>query len=127
CQKSQSTSRAIDEESLADLRKKIMEQVDTAICTDPSAWSFTALGSKACGGPQTYIAYPHSIDTEAFLQLVKKYNEAERAFNEKHGVISDCMMILPPDGIKCVDEKPVLVYSNERLSQKIYNPKNASL
>lgn len=112
CQKGQSTTRAIDEESLASLRTKIMDQIDTAICTDPLQWSFTALGSKACGGPQTYIAYPHSIDTVAFLQLVKKYNEAERAFNVKHGVISDCMAILPPAAVSCVDGKPVLVYQN---------------
>ncbi len=88
-----------------------MEQIDTAICTGPAQWSFTALGSKACGGPKTYIAYPHSIDTVAFLQLVKKYNEAEHAFNEKHNIISDCMAILPPAEVSCVDGKPVLVYS----------------
>ncbi len=88
-----------------------MEQVDTAICTDPLQWSFTALGNKACGGPKTYIAYPHSIDTVAFLQLVKKYNEAELAFNKKYDIISDCRAILVPAEVSCVDEKPVLVYS----------------
>lgn len=112
CEKSESKLQAADREELQAMFKEIQELTSSATCTDPEEWSFTALGSKACGGPQMYIAYPHAIDTVAFLELVKRYTEAEKAYNQKHNIISDCMMVMPPNGIKCQDGEPVLVYDN---------------
>ncbi|HMR18012.1 MAG TPA: hypothetical protein PKA53_01820 [Sphingobacterium sp.] len=111
CEESESRLQAVDKADLAELLKEIKGQIDTAVCTDPETWSFTALGSKACGGPQMYIAYPHTIDTVVFLALAKQYTHAEQAYNKKHGIVSNCMMVMPPEGIVCEGEKPVLVYS----------------
>lgn len=113
CEKSESKLQAVDKTTLEEMLKEIKGQVDTAICTDAKEWSFTALGSKACGGPQMYIAYPHSIDTTAFLDLVKQYTEAEDAYNKKHNIASDCMMVMPPSEVICKDGKPVLIYSDK--------------
>ena len=53
-----------DREQLSDMLKDIrLRAVDTVDCVDDSQWEFTAIGSKACGGPQSYLAYPLSIDT----------------------------------------------------------------
>lgn len=109
CEKTPSDMKSADLEDLKKLKATIIGQVDTAICEDPSEWDFTALGSKACGGPQEYIAFPHSIDTVLFLGLVAEYTAAEQRFNEKYGVVSDCMAVLSPSGIECDDGKPVLI------------------
>ena len=39
----------------------------TNSCVDGINWTFTAYGSKACGGFQGYIPYSINIDTDAFL------------------------------------------------------------
>lgn len=115
CERSETQLQAADKADLAEMLKEIQAQVDAVTCEDSEGWSFTALGSKACGGPQMYIAYPNSIDTEAFLELVKRYTDAERAYNEKHGIISDCMMVMPPSDVVCEEGKPVLVYDNTKV------------
>ena len=107
--------QTVDDDNLKQLLNKITIQSDTAECNNSENWSFTALGEKACGGPKTYIPYPHSIDTAAFLVLVKKYNAAEKAFNKKYNIISDCAFVLPPTSITCDNGKPVLIYKNDLL------------
>ena len=39
----------------------------------------------------------------------------QSAFNTKYGLVSDCMMVMPPSGIRCVDGKAVLVSGNSAL------------
>ncbi|NER18337.1 hypothetical protein [Spongiivirga citrea] len=77
-------------------------------CTDASEWTFTDYGSKACGGPSGYIAYPTTIDTALFLEKIAAHKTAQRQFNEKWGVISDCSILPQPSTVSCVDGKPVL-------------------
>jgi len=102
-----------DEQKLSEMLKEIKDIVDTVPCTDPSEWSFIGIGSKSCGGVKDYIAYPHAIDTAAFKELVKEYNEAEAEFNIKYKITSDCMVVEAPIGIICQDGKAVLVYENK--------------
>lgn len=115
CEKSEIQLQAVDKANLAEMLKEIQAQVDAVTCENSEGWSFIALGSKGCGGPQMYIAYPHSIDTDAFLKLVKNYTDAEGRYNEKHGIISDCMMVMPPSRVVCEGGKPVLVYDNAKV------------
>jgi len=93
---------------------KIKASIETEIakekCNDASQWTFAPMGSKACGGPQLYIAYPKKSET-VILQKINDYTEKVKAFNEKYKVMSDCMMIIPPSSIKCVDGKAELVNS----------------
>lgn len=112
CERSESKLKAVDRQELEDLMKEIHALANSETCTNPEEWSFTAVGSKACGGPQTYIAYPNSIDTVKFLALVKEYTAAEDRYNKKHEITSDCMFVMPPDGVQCQDGKAVLIYNN---------------
>lgn len=80
-------------------------------CTNSEEWDFAPIGSKACGGHAGYIVYSKKINTSEFLAKVKKYTDAQSAFNKEWGIISDCSMIIKPTGIQCSDEKPVLSYS----------------
>ncbi|MNR99399.1 hypothetical protein D3C72_306340 [compost metagenome] len=85
--------------------------VTTEACTNSEEWSFTAIGSKSCGGPTGYIAYSLKIDTVAFLKKVEDYTKAQNEFNIKWGIPSTCEMAIPPTGVDCVDGKPTLVYN----------------
>ncbi|GGF17233.1 hypothetical protein [Flavobacterium limi] len=81
-------------------------------CTNPQEWSYVATGAKACGGYATYVVYSKKIDTEKFLEKIKKYSDAQKEYNKKWGAISDCaMLVVEPTGIKCSEGKPVLTYS----------------
>jgi hypothetical protein len=75
-------------------------------CVDDSNWDVVAVGSKACGGPTGYIAYAKTIDKTSFLKKVDFFTEAQKAYNNKWNVVSDCAMVMPPKSVSCVDGKP---------------------
>ena len=81
-------------------------------CTDAKEWEFIAYGSKACGGPQGYIAYSMQIDVEKFKQMVSDYTQAEKDFNINYQITSDCKGEISPNGVVCKDGKPELIYNN---------------
>lgn len=67
------------------------------------------LGSKACGGPQEYLAYPKELDQEGVDKLIQEYTEKEEEYNKKFGIVSDCKAIPKPTGITCEKGKPKLL------------------
>jgi hypothetical protein len=75
-------------------------------CVDGSNWDFVAVGSKACGGPTAYLAYAKTIDKTSFLKKVEFLTEAQKAYNKKWSIVSDCAMVMPPKSVTCVDGKP---------------------
>lgn len=96
--------------ALMDLYNELYELAFSETCSDNSDWSFTAFGSKACGGPQGYIPYSKNIDIVSFLQKVETYSTAEKAFNKKWGIASDCAIVNPPTSVECQNGYPVLIY-----------------
>ncbi len=101
-------SQKYEQAQLDRLKASIESEVSGEKCTDTSEWTFAPMGSKACGGPQQYIAYPKKIE-ETFLQRVNEYTDKVKAFNEKYNITSDCMMITPPTSVKCVNGKIRLI------------------
>lgn len=99
-----------DHQDLMDLFNEISELANSVSCTDASDWTFTAYGSKACGGPQGYIAYSNQIDTEAFLEKVEAYRIAENAYNIKWSISSTCDIAKQPTSVECQNGHPVLNY-----------------
>lgn len=95
---------------LMELYEELYSIAYSVSCTNVSDWTFTAFGSKACGGPQGYIAYSTKIDTTAFLQKVESYSQAEKAFNIKWGVVSDCSITNAPQKVECNNGFPTLIY-----------------
>lgn len=111
CEKSDAQdAQQRDRELLAEMLKDIRDAVDTVECSDGSEWDFTAIGSKACGGPQDYLAYPLSIDTGEFMDRVRQYTKAEQEYNVTYKIISTCDVVAPPTDVECEDGKPKLVY-----------------
>jgi hypothetical protein len=95
---------------MALLRQEIDELAQSKACVDAEEWSFIALGSKPCGGPWEYLAYPKSINVPEFLAKVKRFNELQEQDNIQNNRFSDCMYVSPPKSVICQEGKPVFVY-----------------
>lgn len=104
------TKREEDEQLLEQLHKEIEALSKSVTCTEADEWKFVAIGSKACGGPTSYIAYSTKINEEQFLEKVSYFTEQQAKFNTKWGIFSTCDLPAEPSGVTCADGKPVFVY-----------------
>ena len=104
------TEQEKDHRALMDLFTEIENLAYSTNCTNANNWQFAAYGAKACGGPQGYIPYSNKIDTATFLQKIAAYTQAEKDYNYKWGVISDCSIVNPPKSIVCQNGFPVVKY-----------------
>lgn len=100
-----------ERENMAVLIKEIDSIISKESCTDASEWKFTAIGSKPCGGPSSYIAYPVKMQEE-ILSKVSDFTAMQSAFNLKYGLMSDCAIVPAPVEIKCEDGKAILFGGN---------------
>ena len=98
-------SQKYDQAALDKLKASIESEISKEKCTDANEWTFAPMGAKACGGPQSYIAYPKKMEA-TILAKINDYTEKVKAFNQKYNIISDCMMVMPPAAIRCNDGKP---------------------
>lgn len=108
-----STTELGKEDDLAELnnlKEEIELLVDSGICSENSDCESIAFGSKACGGPKTYLAFSSSINVELLQQKVATYNALENSFNKKWGIISDCSVVMPPASVQCINGKCTAVY-----------------
>ncbi|TYP99825.1 hypothetical protein C7447_101430 [Tenacibaculum adriaticum] len=99
-----------DHQKLIELFTEIENVSNSISCTNATEWSFTAYGSKACGGPQGYIPYSNQIDTVDFLQKIEEYTEAENQYNIKWNITSTCELPVQPQEVVCENGYPVLKY-----------------
>ena len=97
--------RIIDE-----LGNEIRTLVDSSVCNNETDCAYIAFGSKPCGGPWSYLVYSTSIDVDLLKSKVEQYNKMEDEYNKKHGIGSDCAVVLPPSSLKCENGKCVGVY-----------------
>jgi len=97
-----------DREELRLMLKEIETLATSKTCSDVSEWKFAAIGAKPCGGPSSYIAYPLALEKE-ILEKINLFTREQSTFNTKYQLMSDCRMVMPPAGIKCVDGKAVLI------------------
>ncbi|GGD13783.1 lipocalin-like domain-containing protein [Hyunsoonleella pacifica] len=95
---------------LMSLFDDINELIDGIACENAEDWAFAPYGSKSCGGPQGYVAYPKSIDVEAFLEKVEIYTQAENEYNIKWSVFSTCDITPQPTAVVCENGFPILKY-----------------
>lgn len=104
--------RIVEAEKLKNQRMEIDSLVNTVSCTDASQWKIVPIGSKACGEPLEYMAYPLEIESELIPKVIG-YTENMSAFNKKFNVVSDCEMTPYPTGIVCENGKAVLTRQTE--------------
>ena len=102
------SSQEDDQQQMKSLIKEIDALISTETCSNPAEWKFVAIGSKACGGPSSYIAYPLKLEAE-ICPKVPQFTSMQSAFNTKYKLMSDCAMVMPPVEIRCENGKAVLI------------------
>jgi len=110
CSNNSETSQEEDLTELNNLKIDIEQLIATGTCSENTDCDYIAFGSKACGGPTSYLVYSTSINVELLKEKVVAYNEKEAMFNKKWGVFSDCMMVSPPTSVACVSGKCSAIY-----------------
>lgn len=104
------SSQKYDQAQLDKLKATINSAISKEKCTgNTDEWASAPMGSKACGGPKFYIAYPKKLESSILLKI-EDYNNKEKDFNTKFGITSDCAMIGEPTGIRCVNGKAEVIY-----------------
>jgi hypothetical protein len=70
-------------------------------CTSSAQCHTLALGARACGGPQAYMAWSSAHTDGAALRLLgERHAQQEKARIAASGEMSDCRMIADP-GAEC--------------------------
>lgn len=110
CSTSAISNRQQEQEELTLLKAEIEEMVADIFCSNGADCGFLAFGSKPCGGPWRYLIYNTAIDTVKLKNLVENYNQKEQDFNIKYNIISDCMYVLPPTRVDCVNGICTAIY-----------------
>jgi hypothetical protein len=97
CTKEATLTPADEDKQLTQLAKDIEEFAKNKACTGGDNCRAMAMGSKACGGPTSYIIYSSSKTDEKLLsEKVKQYTDLEKEINIKYNRVSDCRFLLPP-------------------------------
>lgn len=104
------SEKEIAHQKLMELFTQIENLSYSESCTNSLDWTFVGYGAKACGGYQGYIAYSKNIDTDLFLNKIEVYTTAEKEYNIKFGIVSDCAIISMPKSVECQNGYPTLKY-----------------
>ncbi len=95
----------IDRKELNRQLEEIKDLIARESCDEENSCDYIAVGSKACGGPKTYLLFSSTVNSEKLENLVAEYNKAEADYNQKYGIRSDCMLVTPPERVECVNGK----------------------
>jgi hypothetical protein len=81
--------------------QQIQALIGNAACTDSSQCRTVAVGARACGGPQGYLAWSTlQTDGDALSTLAERYKAERQAQIKEKGEISDCRFLADP-GATC--------------------------
>ena len=85
-------------------RAEILRLIGLASCRDDSQCRALPVGSKPCGGPETYLAWSVAATQVGQLEaLAGRYKEARAARNQRLGMMSDCAVV-PEPAVRCVPD-----------------------
>jgi hypothetical protein len=110
CTNNSENTQEDDNRELDILNKEIVQLIAEGTCTENTECDFIAFGSKPCGGSWSYLVFSTAIDIELLKEKVATYNEKETAYNEKWGIFSDCMFVLPPSSVECINGTCTAIY-----------------
>jgi len=81
---------------------KLRAVIGDAACDSDSQCRTVAIGAKACGGPQAYLAWStKQTDAKAVARAAADYLSAEQANRLSDGRMSTCSVVVDP-GASCV-------------------------
>jgi hypothetical protein len=74
--------------------------VGTAACTNSSQCHSVPIGARACGGPESYLAWSSAnTDGAAVRALAERYQAERKAQLAASGVASDCRFMADPGAV----------------------------
>ncbi|WP_343731761.1 hypothetical protein [Duganella sp.] len=83
------------------LWQKIQSANNDLACDNSSQCHSIGIGSKACGGPENYLAWSSKNSDGAQLKaLVEQHAAARRADDKRQGMMSTCSVVSDP-GATC--------------------------
>ncbi len=103
CDDDTTTNSTITPEMLTAKKQEIVNYIASFSCAEASSCNSIAFGAKPCGGPKEYLSYPNTVNQSTLESMVTDYNEMENKFNIETNAVSDCMQVLPPNTINCVN------------------------
>jgi hypothetical protein len=81
--------------------QQLQALIGSAACTDSSQCRTVAIGARACGGPQGYLAWSTAqTDGGALRALAERYKAERQAEIKQKGEMSDCRFLADP-GASC--------------------------
>jgi hypothetical protein len=87
--------------SSASLWPQIQAEVGAAVCDGPQQCRTIAIGAKACGGPESYLAWStQQSDGQKLKSLVAQHRSLREAELRRSGMVSDCSFVTDP-GASC--------------------------
>jgi hypothetical protein len=103
CSDTEDLSSDITSAQLETKKQEIQNYINSFICSESTGCSYIAFGAKPCGGPWSYLVYSNTVNAVKLKEMVADYNEMNRLYNIQTNAISDCMAILPPKEVKCIN------------------------
>jgi len=92
----------------ASLLRQIQSQTADLSCDSAQQCHTLAVGAKACGGPERYLAWSSKRQNGAALrQLAERHAALRRAEDAKSGMMSTCQVV-PDPGASCEAGRCVL-------------------
>ncbi len=90
----------------AGLLANVRELIGDAACRSDAQCRTVAVGAKACGGPEGYLAWSTSRTDEAALaSAVADYSAKRRVEVSASGIASNCALVADP-GAYCAQASP---------------------
>jgi hypothetical protein len=92
----------VEAKDSAALLKEVQAEIGDAACDEPQQCRSIAIGNKACGGPDAYLAWStkRNGDGSKLQALVSAHAAVRAEENRIGGMASNCAMVLDP-GASC--------------------------
>ena len=89
--------QARDAAAIAALEQEARRLAVADGCTSAAQCAAAPVGVKGCGGPRDFVVYcVTATDTAALLRKLDELARAERSYNERYMIGSDCAMRMEP-------------------------------
>jgi len=85
-----------------ELRAQIVREIGEPRCTEQAQCRTLGVGSRACGGPEEYLAYSTlTAQPERLQRLADAHRAARQAEHQGSGRLGTCIALMDP-GARCI-------------------------
>ena len=98
------TAKKANEKPSAEL-DAVKKAIGKPVCDSNDQCKTVAMGGKACGGPEFFLAWSSKVETAAKVpELASRHRVARENQIAANGEMSDCKMVTDP-GAQCIAKK----------------------